>query len=375
MRKAKHKAKQIIQVLPWKDWMLPRSKAGIAPGSFDLKHSEQPPEDPTIRLTVYNKEEVSHREMTVEQLETWHTSEHEIEWLSIEGAINPTSLEKLGKFLGLHKLALEDVYNGNQRPKVEDYDSHVFVVVRTVPQDQHSPPGQISFFLGEDYLLLFQDKDVSAQIFDGVRDRIQKSKGKIRESGSDYLLYALLDTVVDHFFPYLEDLDDRLDDIEDLIMNENLENIVPELQVERRRIRMIRTALRPLPELIRTLMDDSTEHVGDDVHFYLRDCQDHVHRALAIADTLQEHTQDLLDLHQSFLSNRMNEVMKVLTIIASIFVPITFVAGIYGMNFSSDASPYNMPETNWYYGYPFAIGLMVSIAVIMLIFFRVRRWI
>jgi magnesium transporter len=268
---------------------------------------------------------------------------------------------------------MEDVVNVHQRAKVEEYDGHLFLVVRVLLEGEKSlVTEQVSLFLGGGVLVTFQEHRDDP--FDPVRERLRKGKGRIRAAGADYLAYALLDTVVDSYFPLLESLGDRLQVLEDEILDSPGKSTVAGIYQAKRDLLLMRRSIWPLREAISALLRGESDHVSPDTLIYLRDCYDHVVMVLDMVESYRDMTSGLMDFYLSSVSNRMNDVMRVLTVIATIFIPLTFVAGIYGMNFNPEASPYNMPELSWRWGYPAFWGVMVSVAVGMLIFFRRKGW-
>ena len=292
-------------------------------------------------------------------------------WVDVVGLGTESVLRQVAETFGLHALALEDVVNGHQRPKVEEYGDQMFVVLRL----PHARDGlwveQIGLFVGRGFVVTFQEKQDDC--FDGVRGRLRNAIGRIRASGADYLAYALIDSVVDHYFPIIEHYSEALDELEDRILGGATRDTLGHLLTIKRELMTLRREIWPLRDAVRLLLGEQSEVFGADMHPYLRDCYDHLVRAVDLLDAQREIDSNLVSVHLSMVSQRMNEVMKVLTIIATIFIPLTFVAGIYGMNFDT-ASPYNMPELGWRVGYPFALGLMAALAGVLLFFFWRKGW-
>jgi len=268
--------------------------------------------------------------------------------------------------------SLEDVVNLGQRPKVEEYDSHLFVVARMIEDDRSTRTEQLSIFLGERVVLTFQEHP--GDCLDCVRKRIREGRGRIRTMGADYLMYCLLDAVVDAYFPHLDEINDRLEALEDEVMASPGSRTVAAIHQAKRDLVAIRHATAPLREAINTLLREADPRITENTRLYLRDCYDHVIRVAEAVDTHREVAGGLLDVYLSSVSNRMNDVMKVLTVIATMFIPLTFLAGIYGMNFDPEASPWNMPELRWYWGYPAFIVITVLIAILELAFFWYKGW-
>lgn len=262
--------------------------------------------------------------------------------------------------------------NVHQRPKVEEYADQTYIVTRMPMFHERLETEQISIFLGKGYVLTFQERP--GDCLDPVRQRLRSQRGRIRANGEDYLTYALLDTVIDSYYPILESHGERVELLEENILDHPGPDLIADVHVLKSDLLTFRRAIWPQREMINALIRDSSPHVTESTAIYFRDCYDHTIQLLDMVETYREIASGLVDLHFSSISTRMNEIMKVLTIIATIFIPLGFVAGVYGMNFDSSKSPLNMPELTWYWGYPFALGLMTAIAGIMLYFFYRRGW-
>jgi len=271
----------------------------------------------------------------------------------------------------MHRLALEDVVNLGQRAKLEIYEDHVFIVMR-IPAIPPETSEQISAFLGEGYVLTFQERP--GDCFEPVRERIRDGKGRIRHKGPDYLAYALADAVVDSHFPVLDRLADQLDHLENEVFSSPEKDTVQRIQELKAELRDLWRAARPHRDLLNAMMHDETPFITEGAAVYLRDVLDHATQVMDLADSYREAAADLLGAYLSSVSNRMNEVMKILTIIAAVFIPLSFIAGLYGMNFDPEVSPWNMPELGWTYGYPFALSIMLACAVVMLAYFWRKGW-
>ena len=295
-----------------------------------------------------------------------------ITWINVNGLAQPEIVEALGEMFDLHRLALEDVLNVHQRAKVEDYETSTFIVLRMPLSQRHFDTEQLSIFLGERFLLTFQEHP--GDCFDLIRDRLRKGNRRIRERGVDYLAYTLIDAVTDSYFPILEDYGERVERTEEALTTDEDGDLVPEIHRLKRDFLNIRRAVWPLRDMVNSLIRDDISFVEDETKIYLRDCYDHSIQLMDMIETDREVVSGLIELHLSTVSNRLNEVMKMLTIIATIFIPLSFVVGLYGMNFDRQ-SPWNMPELGWHFGYPYALGLMAAIAIGLLIYFRRRGWI
>jgi magnesium transporter len=296
------------------------------------------------------------------------------QWLDVEGH-DVELVAALGEALAIHPLALEDVINVGQRTKSEDFPNAVFVVLECFFLDGAGGSvgkEQISLVIQPDVVLSVRER--RSDLFEPVRARIRGGKPRIRGGGTGYLAYALLDTVVDHLFPVLEHIGDRIEEIEETILEHPTPEAVSQLHELRRELLVIRRSVWPLRDMLNGLARTEEEVFSDETLLYLRDVVDHATMASDLVETLREMVSSAMELYLSSISNRMNEVMKVLTIIATLFIPLSFIAGLYGMNFDPAASPWNMPELDWYWGYPAVLALMAVVALGLLVFFRRRRW-
>ena len=296
-----------------------------------------------------------------------------VTWVNVEGVGRVERIAELGRLLKLHPLALEDAVNVQQRAKVEEYPDHLFIVARMATPTPGVETEQLSLFLAHSVVVTFQE-GLPGDPFGPVRERIRKNAGSIRARGADYLAYSLLDAVIDAYFPVLEDLGERLEQLEDAVILRPDPQAVGAIHQARRDLLTLRRAVWPLRDAMNTLLRDGTPLIAAETRLYLRDCYDHTVRIIDFVETYRELAADLMDIYLSSVSQRMNEIMKVLTIVATIFIPLTFISSIYGMNFSTAASPLNMPELNWYFGYPLALGLMAAVSGSMLLFFWWRGW-
>jgi magnesium transporter len=293
-------------------------------------------------------------------------------WLDVAGLGDGDVIRAVGAAFGLHPLALEDVVNINQRPKVESYPEHQFLVARAVMQLNPLDTDQVSFFLGKDFVVTFREKP--SPLFDPVRERLRGGKGMIRTGGPPYLLYALLDDVVDGYFPALEDLGERLTAAEDEIVAAPRPDSLRQVHELKRDLLVARRAIWPQREALAFLLREGETGAMKDLRIYLNDCYDHTVQLLDLVETYRDIASGLTEIYLSSMSHRLNEIMRVLTVITTIFIPITFLAGIYGMNFDR-SSPWNMPEIGWKYGYPACLAAMAVIAIGLYLWFRRKGWI
>lgn len=294
-------------------------------------------------------------------------------WINVDGGLTPELMEKFGELFSIHELALEDILNFKQRPKTEDYESYLFIVTRMMCEKAALDSEQLSIILGSNYVLTFQEKS-GGDCLNVVRDRLRKNAGKVRKLGPDYLAYLLIDAVVDSYFPILETIGERVELLEDEIMENKVRSAPARIHELKRDTLGIRRTIWPLRDAIYSLCRDSHPLITDYSRVYLRDCYDHTLRIIDLIEMFREIGHDLMDIYLSTVNNRMNEVMKVLTIITSLFIPPTFIAGIYGMNFNPAKSPWNMPELEWYFGYPLALIVMLALAGGMIVYLRHRGW-
>ena len=293
-------------------------------------------------------------------------------WVDLSGLADVSAIEAVGGAFGLHQLTLEDVINVHQQPKAEVYEDYLFIVFRMLSPAQPAHGEQVSLFIGDNYVLTFQERP--GDCFEPVRDRLRRNKGRIRQLGADYLGYALIDAAIDSYFPMLETVGEEIEALEDDVVADPKPVLVDDLHRIKRELLAIRRTVWPTREMLNTLIRDELPQITETTRPYLRDCYDHTIQLMDIVETYREIASSLLDVYLSSLSARMNEVMKVLTVIATIFIPLGFVASLYGMNFDR-ASPFNMPELGWRFGYPFALGVMAAIAGGLIWFFRRRKWI
>jgi len=326
----------------------------------------------TIRVMAFNGAELLEKEIIdIDEIRAIRVAFRNV-WIDVTGLGSEAKLRGIAQLLELHPLAMEDVVNVHQRSKVDEFQDSIFVVARMIDGDDALQSEQLSFFLMHQVLLTFQERP--GDCWDPIRQRIRTRRGKICDSSVDYLLYALLDAVIDSYFPFMEKLAEQVDTVEAEIIDNLDPDQMHRIHHLRGQLLSLRRSIRPHREMINELVRDSLPHIGPETRVHLRDCYDHVVQVVDAVDTYRELTSDMRDFYLSSVSNSMNEVMKVLTIISTIFIPLSFVAGLYGMNFS-DQSPWNMPELSWYYGYPFALGLMGVVACGLLVFFRKKRWI
>ncbi len=343
-------------------------KAGLPPGSpvhvGEIKAEK-------IKITLIDYDNTNYEEREIENIEESFPFKETptVTWINIDGLHKVDIIEKIGGHFGLHSLVQEDIVHTGQRPKFENLDEHLFVILKMFyykEEEDEVEAEQISIILGSNFVISFQEQE--GDTFNFVRDRLRKSKGRIRRMGADYLAYALIDSVVDNYFSILEKYGEKVEGLEEeLTANPGIEtlNTIHRLKKE---IVLLRRSVWPLREVIGGLEREESELVSDAIMVFIRDLYDHTIQVIDSIDTLQEILSGLQDLYLSSVSNKMNEVMKVLTIFASIFIPLTFMAGIYGMNFEF------MPELKVRWAYPALWVAMIVVALGLVAFFRRRKW-
>lgn len=295
-----------------------------------------------------------------------------VAWTDVVGLGDAAVLEKIAVAENIHALVLEDIVHTHQRPKAEEYDNGLFIVCRMLrPGSDGFEDEQLAIWVSKRTVVTFQER--AGDVFDPVRARIHKSKGKIRSSGADYLVYALLDCCVDAYFPILESFGEQLAELELAVLTNPSRDLVVQLLRLKRELTMLRRACWPMREMIQELLRSEGSYFDDSTKVYLRDVYDHVIQILDLVESHRDIASSLMDLYLSSLSHRMNEVMKVLTIISTIFIPMTFLAGLYGMNFDTKL-PGNMPELGIPYAYPILLATFIAIVISMLLWFRRLGW-
>lgn len=341
-----------------------RTPPGTAPGTITVD-PEAP--KPVVRVLAYGPEGMVERTIDAPHEIAQLLLEWPVVWINVDGLGDKDIIQQLGTMFELHRLALEDVVNVHQRPKVEEYDEHLFFVARMVYQNTTIETEQLSMFLGENFVLTFQERP-GGDCFAPVRDRIRKGAGRIRAQAADFLAYCLIDALVDAYFPIIELYGDQLEHLEDEVLDTPTKTTVNEIHQARRDLLLLRRAIWPLREAINAILRDQCSAFSADTRVYLRDCYDHTIQILDLVEAYRELVSDLMDVYLSSISTKLNEVMRVLTVFSTIFMPMTLVASIYGMNFK------HMPELDWYLGYPLALGAMLGIFVAQLFYFRRKGW-
>ncbi|MCO6043604.1 magnesium/cobalt transporter CorA [Aeoliella sp. ICT_H6.2] len=341
---------------------------GAMPGTIKVRRDAH---QPTIELIHYTNGNFEERPLNSADDVRPYLGAEGVTWINVEGLGDQAMLEQVGEMFGLHRLAMEDVVNVHQRAKVEEYDDHLFIVVRMLAGEEELKDEQLSIFLGQNFLITIQE--LPGDCLDPVRARLRKDRGRIRKVGPDYLCYAIIDAVVDAYFPIVDSRGEVLEDLDDAAPREHSHTFMRHLHSIRGELMMLRRAIRPLRDALVRLMPDPIDLFKPETQLYLRDCFDHVVQLMDLLDTYREMSSDLRDYHLSSINHRMNEIMKVLTIIATVFMPLSFITGVYGMNFNTEL-PGNMPELDIPYAYVVALLVMVGIATGLFAFFYRHGW-
>ncbi len=343
---------------------------GTQPGTLAV-HAEAG--DVPVRITLfrYDGNLCEERSIVPSEIPSLSPPEGGVLWLDVCGLSDPSVVQAIGDRFRFHSLALEDVLNVPQRPKVEWYGDHLLVVLSEIRYPDL--PEQMTFMLADGVVVSFQERPGDA--FEPVRVRLRQGKGRIRSEAADYLLYSLCDSVLDAFFPTLERLGDEVEEMEDRVLLSPVPETFLAIRRLKRELMAVRHAVWPARDALNLLLIEEHALIRPATKVFFRDCYDHTIQLMDMVETFREMASGLVDEYMSAVSNRMNEIMKVLTVMATIFIPLTFITGVYGMNFDRNASPYNMPELGWAYGYPALLLLMAAVAGGMLFYFRRKRWI
>ena len=343
-------------------------KAGLPPGSL-IHIGDKKTERTKITIIDYDAEAFQEKEAQSMEECCALKDTSTVTWINIDGVHDGQLISDLGSRFGVHPLILEDVMNTAQRPKMEDMGGYIYIIVRMldlVNKRKEVRSEQVSLILGPNFVMSFQESE--GDVFDAVRERIRSGKGRIRKQGPDYLAYALIDAIVDNYFIVLEKLGENVEDIEEELTGNPDRETLHEIHTLKREMIYLRKSVWPLREVISGLQRTESDLIKDSTEIFLRDVYDHTVQVIDTIETYRDMVSGMLDIYLSSVSNRMNEVMKVLTIIATIFIPLTFLAGIYGMNFKF------MPELEWHWGYFLILGVMLVVGIFMVILFKRKRW-
>ncbi|MBA4349396.1 MAG: magnesium and cobalt transport protein CorA [Thermodesulfovibrio sp.] len=344
-------------------------KAGLPPGTL-IHIGEKKTGEARINIIDYDGTHLQEKEIKKLDECIQYKDKPTVTWINVDGIHQVEILEKLGDCFGLHPLVLEDILNTDQRPKMEDYGDYIYTVLKMIYYDDKNNgivTEQVSIILGQNFVISFQE-GIDGDVFNSVRERIRSEKSRIRRMGADYLAYSLLDSVVDNYFIVLERLGEKIEFLEDELVNNPTPKTLQIIHDLKREMIFLRKSVWPLREVINALERGESPMVKDATRIYLKDVYDHTIQVIDTVETFRDMLSGILDIYLSSISNRLNSVMKVLTIIATIFMPLTFLAGVYGMNFKY------MPELEWHWGYPLILLVMVTIALSMLIYFKIKKW-
>jgi len=343
-------------------------KGGLPPGTL-VYVGEKKVEKAIITVFNYDSERYEEKELkSIEECFPYKDRPN-VTWINIGGIHQAEMMEKIANHFGIHSLVMEDILNTGQRPKMDDMDDYVYVVLKMLnynEEDDEIDAEQISIILGQNFVISFQEKE--RDVFEPIRERIRKNKGRIRKKGADYLAYTLLDSVVDIYFTILEKIGERIEFLEEELVENPSTQTLQEIHGLKREMIFLRKSIWPLREVISGLERGESSLIKETTVIYLRDVYDHTIQVIDTVETFRDMLSGILDVYLSSISNKMNEVMKVLTIIATIFIPLTFLAGVYGMNFRY------MPELEWRWGYFTALFLMAVIGIGMVIYVRKKKW-
>jgi magnesium transporter len=346
------------------------SKVGLEPGTL-VHIGEKKVEKVKIKIVIYNSEKFIEKELnSIDELTLFKDQPGTNLWVNVDGLDQIEVIEKIGSLFSIHPLTLEDVLNTGQRPKMEDYESYIYTVLKMMILNTETDEitiDQISIIFGYNYILSFQERKVD--VFDPLRERLRNPASRLRKNGVDHIAYGIIDAVIDNYFLILEYFGEKVEDLEDKLVVHPSPETLKMIQKYRRDMMILRKSVWPLRELISNMQEIESEIIKDNTRIYLRDIYDHTIQVIDSVEDLRETLSLMMDVYLSSLSNRLNDIMKVLTVIATIFIPLTFIAGVYGMNFDY------MPELRWRWGYPAIMLFMAIVGSTMLIYFKKKRWV
>jgi magnesium transporter len=348
-------------------------KRGTSPGSLIFTGSKKVEK---TKIVVFDFDANSFTEKEITSLDelTEFKDNNKVSWLNITGLHDIKTIERIGEVFKLHPLVLEDILYVQHAPKIDNYDDYLFLIVKMI--DLNPVQGlnieQVSFILGKNYLITFQEDE--EDVFDIIRERIRENIGRIRKSGPDYLMYRLIDSIVDKYYNLLDNFDDRIERIEDKLIDSPDKISISSLHTLRKELAHLKRAVFPLQDIVYALEKERDTFLRKGTYLFLRDLADHLKHFIGGIESHREAVNGLMDLYLSSASHKMNEIIKFLTVISTIFMPLTFIVGIYGMNFKTDAGWWNMPELSWKYGYPAIMFIMAAIAGAMVFYFKRKKW-
>jgi magnesium transporter len=345
------------------------AKSGLPPGT-PVHVGEKRAQQTRVVVIEYDEAHANERVVEPGQIAALSPDGSGVVWVNVDGLHQVEVVEQVCERFGLHPLVIEDILHTDQRPKIEDYGEYLFIVLKSlyhIDEESGDPVvEQISLVLGPHFLLSFQEQE--GDEFDPARERVRSNKGRLRKMGADYMAYTLIDLIVDRYFVILEQLGDRMEDLEEKLVTNPATETLQVIQHLKQEMVFLRKSTWPLREVVGSLERRESPLIQETTQVYLRDVYDHVIQVIDAVETYRDMLSGMLDIYLSSVSNRMNEVMKVLTVIATIFIPLTFIVGLYGMNFQF------MPELKWRLGYPMVWLVMIGVVVVMVAYFRRRRW-
>lgn len=343
-------------------------KAGLPPGTL-VHIGEKKTEEVKITLIDYDESDFQEREIkNIDECFVFKTTPT-VTWINVEGIHQVEIIQKLGDCFGFHPLVLEDIMNTEQRPKMEDFSDYIYIVLKMLYHGNAEGivTEQVSIILGQNFVITFQE-GMKGDVFNPIRERIRNDKGRIRKMGADYLAYSLMDSIIDNYFIILEKLGEDIEVLEEELVKNPKPQTLHSIHRLKREMIFLRKSVWPLREVVGAMERGDSALINAMTRMYLRDLYDHTIQVIDAVETFRDMLSGMFDIYLSSISNRLNEVMKVLTIIATIVLPLTLIAGIYGMNFKY------MPELEWPWGYPIVLVIMLILAVLMIFYFRRRKW-
>lgn len=343
-------------------------KSGLPPGTL-VHIGDTVSDDVEVYLVVYNEEMVEEKEIKDLGELVYPINPSLVHWIHVDGIHRIDIVEKIGATFHLHPLLLEDILNTDQRPKYEEYDNHLFIVLKVLqyrPEEEGLVSEQLCVILGSNYVISFHER--KSGVLNAIRSRIINGKGRVRKMGADYLVYGIIDTVVDNYFSINETIGEHIESLDDVLLIRAETSTLQLLHKLKQDILLLRRNIWPLREVLNSMQKNDLSFFSEQTELYLRDVSDHTIHILDTIESFRDMLASMLDMYLSSVSNRMNEVMKVLTVIATIFIPLTFIAGVYGMNFKY------MPELEWPWGYFAILGVMGLCGVLMLVYFWKKKW-
>lgn len=350
-------------------------RSGMQPGSLIYVGDEQA-QHTKISMVGYDETNINATAITTAQEAIKEKDKSSILWLDITGLKDVDIISQVTNAYGLHPLITEDLLNTEQLPKLDIFENHIFVIIRVYFYDSKNNKlkyDQISLILGKNFVITIQERE--STVFDAVKERLKNPQNLIRKKGADYLFHALLDVGIDTYYQVLESMGDVIEEIEEKIIVNARPDTMKRIHTLKRSIIFLRKSVWPLREIINGLHHKASPLIQDGTQPYLKDIYDHTIQVIDTVETYRDLLSGMMEIYISSINTKLNEVMKVLTVFATIFIPLTFISSLYGMNFDTTVSPFNMPELNWRYGYVGVLGVMLGVVIAMLMFFRRRKWI